>query len=57
MTLKVAVQMDPMDQIGIKGDSTFALMLSAQTRGYELYHYDVRDLAGRTPDRGGASGV
>ncbi len=45
MALKVAVQMDPMDQIGIKGDSTFALMLAAQVRGYELYHYDVRELS------------
>ncbi|MBX9860861.1 MAG: hypothetical protein K2Y20_14925, partial [Sphingomonas sp.] len=29
MTLTVAVQMDPLDQINIGGDSTFALMLSA----------------------------
>lgn len=45
MTLKVAVQMDPMDSIGIKGDSTFALMLAAQVRGHSLYHYDVRELS------------
>lgn len=45
MTLKVAVQMDPMDQIGIKGDSSFALMLAGQSRGYDLYHYDVRELS------------
>ena len=30
MTLTVAVQMDPLEDIGIAGDSTFALMLSAQ---------------------------
>jgi glutathione synthase len=39
MTLTVAVQMDPLEQINISGDSTFALMLSAQGRGYKLYHY------------------
>ncbi len=44
MSLKVAVQMDPMDGINIKGDSSFALMLAAQKRGHAIYHYDVRDL-------------
>ena len=44
MTLTVAVQMDPLDSIGIAGDSTFALMLSAQARGHRLFHYDVEDL-------------
>jgi glutathione synthase len=39
MTLKVAVQMDPLESIGIAGDSTFALMLGAQARGHKLYHY------------------
>ncbi|MBB3878333.1 glutathione synthase [Sphingomonas pseudosanguinis] len=42
--LTVAVQMDPMDQINIAGDSTFALMLSAQDRGHRLFHYDAGDL-------------
>jgi glutathione synthase len=44
MTLRVAVQMDPMDGINIAGDSTFALMLSAQARGYALFHYGPDDL-------------
>ena len=39
MSLTVAVQMDPLEQINISGDSTFALMLSAQERGHRLYHY------------------
>ena len=39
MTLKVAVQMDPMNSISIAGDSSFALMLSAQARGSALWHY------------------
>jgi len=44
MTIRVAVQMDPLAGINIAGDSSFALMLSAQARGHELWHYDVRDL-------------
>src|SRR3546814_15815095 len=44
MTLRAAVQMDPMDGINIAGDSSFALMLTAQERGYTVYHYDVRGL-------------
>src|SRR5690242_10843449 len=39
MSLRVAVQMDPLENINIAGDSTFALMLSAQKRGHQLYHY------------------
>jgi len=39
MPLRVAVQMDPLETINIAGDSTFALMLSAQQRGHQLYHY------------------
>ena len=39
MTLKVAIQMDPMETIDIDGDSTFVLALEAQKRGHELYHY------------------
>ncbi|WP_342658394.1 glutathione synthase [Sphingomonas sp. NY01] len=44
MPLNVAVQMDPLDQINIAGDSTFALMLSAQARGHRLFHYAAGDL-------------
>src|SRR3974390_2027525 len=43
MNLKVAVQMDPIQRINIKGDSTFALLLGAQKRGHTLAYY--------TPDR------
>ena len=45
MSLRVAVQMDPLESINIAGDSSFALMLSAQARGARLWHYDVRSLA------------
>jgi glutathione synthase len=44
MSLRVAVQMDPLESINIAGDSSFALMLAAQARGHALFHYDVGDL-------------
>ena len=39
MPLRVAVQMDALENINISGDSSFAIMLSAQQRGHKLYHY------------------
>jgi glutathione synthase len=33
--------MDPLHGIAIDGDSTFALMLEAQSRGHALFHYEV----------------
>ncbi len=47
MTLKVAVQMDPMEGLKIGGDSTFAIMLSAQARGHKLWHYEASGLTWR----------
>jgi len=44
MSLSVAVQMDPLAGINIAGDSSFALMLSAQARGHRLFHYGPEDL-------------
>jgi glutathione synthase len=44
MTLRAAFQIDPMESLSISGDSSFALMLKAQERGYPLWHYSVRDL-------------
>src|SRR6476469_806818 len=44
MPLRVAFQMDPVEGIGIAGDSTFALMLKAQELGHKLYHYLPGDL-------------
>jgi glutathione synthase len=51
MALRVAVQMDPMDGVNINGDSSFALMLSAQSRGYDIWHYDVATLSLDADDR------
>ena len=39
MSLKVAIQMDPIDSIDIAGDSTFVLALEAQRRGHSLFYY------------------
>ncbi|CAN5231833.1 glutathione synthase [soil metagenome] len=44
MTLKIAMQMDPMEGINVAGDSTFHIMLAAQARGYALYHYRPDDM-------------
>ncbi len=45
MALSVAVQMDPVQSIDIKGDSTFALMLEAQARGHSLFIYHPNHLS------------
>ncbi len=45
--MRIAFQMDPMESLNIAGDSSFALMLSAQARGYSLFHYDVGALTWR----------
>lgn len=47
MGLRVAFQMDPIDGIDIKGDSTFALLLEAQQRGYEIFYYTPHALSMR----------
>ncbi|MBX7199492.1 MAG: glutathione synthase [Rhodospirillaceae bacterium] len=57
MTLKVAIQMDPIESININADSTFVLALEAQKRGYELFHYLPRKLSlneGKVTARGRA---
>jgi glutathione synthase len=45
MSLKVAVQMDPLGSINIEGDSTFAIMLAGQARGHRLFHYSAEALS------------
>ena len=41
----VAVQMDHVSSINIAGDSTFAMSLEAQARGYKLFHYTPEKLS------------
>jgi glutathione synthase len=55
MALDVAVQMDPVEAINIETDTTFMLMLEAQTRGHGLFIYAADKLAlddGRVLARG-----
>ena len=47
MSLRVAVQMDPLESINIEGDSTFAIMLGAAARGHRLWHYAPEALSWR----------
>ena len=50
MKLKVAVQMDPITRINVRGDSTFALLLEAQKRGHALSYYTPDKLSQRGSD-------
>jgi glutathione synthase len=55
MSLKVAIQMDPIERVNIETDTTFFLMLEAQTRGHGLWHFSPDRLAledGRVLARG-----
>jgi glutathione synthase len=50
MTLNIAVQMDPIARINIRGDSTFALLLEAQKRGHAISYYTPDKLSLRGED-------
>jgi len=45
MQLKLGVVMDPIDSIKIHKDSTFAMLLAAQARGWTLHYMEQRDLS------------
>ncbi|WP_026147815.1 glutathione synthase [Robiginitomaculum antarcticum] len=45
MTLKIAFQMDPITNVDITADTTFALAEAAQDRGYDLYTYGPDQLS------------
>ncbi len=44
MTIKLAVLMDPIESIDPKHDSSFAMLMAAQTKGGELYYFQQHDL-------------
>lgn len=44
MTVQLGVVMDPIDAITIKKDTTFAMLLAAQARGWPLHYFEQRDL-------------
>lgn len=44
MTIKLGIVMDPIASINTKKDSSFAMLLEAQQRGYEIYYMEMADL-------------
>jgi glutathione synthase len=44
MTIKLGMVMDPISQINIKKDTSFAMLLEAQARGWELHYIELDDL-------------
>ena len=43
-TIRIGIVMDPIESITIKKDTTFAMMLEAQRRGWILYYMQQQDL-------------
>ncbi|GGB54368.1 glutathione synthase [Shewanella inventionis] len=43
--IKLGIVMDPISDINIKKDSSFAMLLAAQSRGYQLFYMEMHDLA------------
>ena len=42
--IKLGIVMDPISSINIKKDSSFAMLLEAQRRGYQLHYMEMNDL-------------
>ena len=60
MPLQVAVQMNPIERVNIETDTTFLLMLEAQTRGHGIWIYEAEQMAldeGRVLARGRAANL
>ncbi|NOZ38058.1 MAG: glutathione synthase, partial [Gammaproteobacteria bacterium] len=45
MSIKLGVIMDPIGSINLKKDSSLAMLLEAQQRGWELYYMQASDLS------------
>jgi glutathione synthase len=45
MTLRIAIQMDPLETVDINGDTSFALAETAQARGASLFVYGPKHLS------------
>ncbi|WP_299804472.1 glutathione synthase [uncultured Shewanella sp.] len=43
--IKLGIVMDPISDINIKKDSSFAMLMAAQSRGYQLFYMEMSDLA------------
>ena len=44
MPIKLGMVMDSIDHINIKKDTSFAMLLEAQVRGWELHYMELNDL-------------
>jgi glutathione synthase len=42
--IKMGVVMDPIEDVKVAKDSSMAMMLEAQSRGYEIYYMEMKDL-------------
>ncbi len=42
--IKLGIVMDPISQVKVAKDSSMAMMLEAQKRGYEIYYMEMQDL-------------
>ena len=45
MSLRIAVQMDPLEGVNPAGDTTFMMIEEAQGRGHTVYVYGVPELS------------
>ncbi len=43
-TIKLGIVMDPISKVKVAKDSSMAMMLEAQSRGYEIYYMEMQDL-------------
>jgi glutathione synthase len=43
-TIKLGIVMDPISEVKVAKDSSMAMMLEAQKRGYEIYYMEMKDL-------------
>lgn len=43
--IKLGIVMDPIESINIKKDSSFAMMMEAQRRGWEIRYMEMNDLS------------
>ena len=55
MTLKLGVVMDPIATIAVKKDTTLAMLLAAQARGWDLRYFEQADLYARGGEAFGRS--
>lgn len=44
MNIKLGIVMDPISKIYVNKDSSLAMLLEAQSRGYQLYYMEMQDL-------------